>query len=438
MNEIGSTSFADLSAGAYKATRIFESPADAAYFFGYFNTPQVSSDGSKLLALRVSRFDRVPEPEEVAEVGWFDLLDPARVFHKIGETRAFNWQQGSMLQFLGPDYLHRVIWNFFDGTRFAARIFDLLTGQTRDVPAIYNLFPDGKAAVTVDFERHAWCRRGYSYGNIMKQEKNAPVVPGDAIHLVDLETGFSRPIINIENMMALNQHSTMEGATHYLEHTTVNPSGSHFAFLHRWRHNNGIHSRLCVSLPDGSDIRVLNDSGRMSHFCWLDDTSLLGYGGKTNPINTLRSNKAIVKILFKPLLPIYKRLVKDSSRLSKSLTGDAYYIFDVNNPGSLKLVVPSMRAEDGHPTMLPDGKSFITDTYARSALGQNPILLAVSLDDDAHVVLDELGSIPCHDESPTRCDLHPRVANTTAGLIVSIDTMDGGQRRTYAYRLERH
>lgn len=417
-----------------KATRIFESPADAAYFFGYFDTPQVSGDGSKLLALRVQRFDRVPEPGEVAEVGWFELGDRERVFHKIGETTAFNWQQGAMLQFLGPDYNSRVIWNHFDGARFAARIHDLETGQGRDVPAIYNPFPDGRSAVTVDFERHAWCRRGYSYGNIMKPEKNAPVVPGDAISLVDLDTGAERPIITLEAMMALSPHSTMQGATHYLEHTTTNPSGSRFVFLHRWRHANGIHSRLLVALADGSDIRILNDSGRMSHFCWASDTTLLGYGGKANAVNSLRRNRALLKTVFKPLLPLYKRMVRDSSGLAKSLTGDAYYIFDIERPGQLRLVTPSMRAEDGHPIMLPGGGQYITDTYARADRGLTPKLFAVDLEQDSHVVLDDLGSIPGHDETPTRCDLHPRLS--PGGDIVSIDTMDGGQRRTYAYRLE--
>ena len=420
-----------------KATRIFESPPDAAYFFGYFDTPQVSRHGTKLLALRVARFDRVPEPDEVAEVGWFDLSAGDGVFHVIGQTTAFNWQQGAMLQFLGPDYDTGVIWNHFDGSGFRARIHDLETGQNRDVPAIYSTFPDGKSAVTVDFERHAWCRRGYSYGNVMRLEKNAPVVPGDAIWKVDLETGASTPIVQLSDMMGMAPHSTMGGATHYLEHTKVNSSGSHFAFLHRWRHDNGIHSRLCVARADGSDIRILNDSGRMSHFCWASDSTLLGYGGKANAVNTLRRRRALIKTLFRPLMPIYKRMVRDSSGLAKSLTGDAYYIFDIERLGQLRLVTPSMRAEDGHPVMLPGGRTFITDTYARAHHGLTPKLFAVDLDSDSHVVLDDLGSIPEHDESPTRCDLHPRVAQTSAGTIVSIDTMDGCQRRTYAYRLER-
>ena len=144
----------------------------------------------------------------------------------------------------------------------------------------------------------------------------------------------------------------------------------------------------------------------------------------------------MIKMLFKPLMPIYKRFVKDSSGLSKSLTGDGYYLFNIDNPGSLKMVVPSMRAEDGHMSMLPDCNTFITDTYARSVFDQKPKLFAVDIETDTFVVLDELDSIPEHDESPTRCDLHPRVAQTAAGIIISIDTMDGGQRRTYAYRLD--
>jgi len=416
------------------ATRIFQSPPDAAYFFGYFGTPQVSADGTRILALRVARFDRVPEPNDIAEVGWFEIGTETQVFHRIGETQAFNWQQGAMLQFLGPDFNSRVIWNHFDGDAYKARILDLENGSVRDVPAIYNPFPDGRSATTVDFERHAWCRRGYSYGNVMNEEKNLPVVPSDAIFRVDLETGARTSMILLEEMMKLSPYSTMAGATHYLEHMTANPSGTHFAFLHRWRHANGIHSRLLVAGSDGSDVRILNDSGRMSHFCWRSNTEILGYGGKANPVNTLRRNRALLKSVFKPLLPIYKKLVKDSSGLAKSLTGDAYYLFDIAAPGQLMLVVPSMRAEDGHPAMLPGGCHFVTDTYARAVHGLKPKLFAVDLQTDSATVLDELGSIDAHDESPTRCDLHPRVS--PGGDILSIDTMDGGQRSVYAYRLE--
>lgn len=419
----------------FHANRIFESPLEHSYFFGYFNTPQVSHDGYKLLALRVARFDQVPEPDEVAEVGWFEIGAEAPVFYKIGETQAFNWQQGAALQFLGPDFNTQVIWNHFDGSAYRARIHNLETGKWRDLPAIYNPSPDGRFATTLDFERHAYCRRGYSYGNVMKPEKNKPVVDLDAIWRVNLDTGETRPIITLADMLQLAPHSTMQGAVHYLEHMTANTDSTQFAFMHRWRHENGIHSRLLVAQADGTNIRILNDSGRMSHFCWTSATQILGYGGKINSMNRLRRNRTLVKVLFKSLLPLYKKIIKDSSRLAKSLTGDAYYMFDIEKPGKLTLVVPTMRAEDGHPAMLPTGRHFITDTYARAAHGQKPKLYLVDLEANTSQLLDELSSIGAYDETPMRCDLHPRVGAN--GRIISIDTMDGGQRRIYAYRLDR-
>ena len=416
------------------AVRVFESPSDQAYYFGYFNTPQVSGDGKKILALRVKRFDRVPESGDVAEVGWFEIGAKNAVFQKVGETSAYNWQQGAMLQFLGPDFSKRIIWNYFSGEEYRACIHDLETGNEHNVPAVYNVFSDGENATSIDFERHAWCRRGYSYGNVMNQAKSTPIVAGDAIFKIDLNTGEKVPIILLDAMMQIRPLSTMHGATHYLEHMTSNPSGSHFAFLHRWRHENGIHSRFLVARADGSDVKILNDSGRMSHFCWRDETQILGYGGKSNSINRLRRRRALIKTIFKPLLPLYKRLVRDSSKLAKSLTGDAYYIFDIDLPGELQLVASSMRAEDGHPSMLPGGKLFVTDTYARTAHGQKPKLFIVDMFRDTYHIVDELSSIEKYDETPMRCDLHPRVS--PSGDIISIDTMDGNQRRVYAYRLQ--
>jgi len=413
--------------------RVFESPSDAHYFFGYFNTPQVSFDGSKVLAARTDFIDRVPELSDTATLGYFDLADPARPFVEIGRTNAFNWQQGCMLQFSGPDFNRTVLYNRFDGERFVTEVVDLESGDRRVVESpVYAVFPDGGRALTIDFARHYWCRRGYSYGNIVDPDKNRPVVEGDAISLVDLKSGTSRPIITIERMLALKPLSNMAGAVHYLEHMTISPDGSKFVFLHRWKPQaGGIHARLCVSDAEGGDVRILNDSGRMSHYCWADGDTLLGYGGMANPINALRKSKAVTKSLFKALLPIYHALVKDNSGVAKALTGDSYLLIDTSS-GRIKPVAAPLRSDDGHPTMLRSGRIFVTDTYARAKYDQRPALLAYDLDTETVHRLDELGSIPELDETPLRCDLHPRVS--PSGEFVSIDTMDRGVRGTYVYR----
>ena len=414
--------------------RFFETPSDANYFFGYFNTPQVSADGKRILALRCEQFDQVPDGTEIAEVGWFELGVFPPLFQKIGETTAYNWQQGAMLQFLGPDFNSRIIWNTFDGDNYIAEIYDLITGERQFVAAVYNPSPDGRSATTIDFSRHTWCRRGYSYGNLIDESKNKPVVPGDGIWRVDLDSGAREQIISLDEMMELSPLGTMKEATHYLEHMTFNSTGSDFAFLHRWRHANGIHSRMLVAKLDGSNVRIVNDSGRMSHYCWLDENHILGYGGLANPVNKLRRNKVLLKSLFRFALPIYKRLIRDDSPLAKKLTGDSYLIIDASGREKTCMVAPSMRAGDGHPTMLPGKRWFVTDTYARAVKNERPRLFVVDLDSDSNMLIDELDSIAEHDESPTRCDLHPRLS--PSGDIISIDTMDRGVRGIYAYQLK--
>ena len=95
--------------GRISTSRMFETPSDGHYFFGYFNTPQVSGDDSKLLALKCDFIDRVPDKSDSAIIGYFDLGKENPAFQKIGTTKAFNWQQGCMLQFCGPDYLNKII-----------------------------------------------------------------------------------------------------------------------------------------------------------------------------------------------------------------------------------------------------------------------------------------------------------------------------------------
>ncbi len=122
--------------------------------------------------------------------------------------------------------------------------------------------------------------------------------------------------------------SNMENGIHYLEHLMFNPTGDRFCFLHRWKIADGefMHD-YTLQIWMVSEIYLINDSGRMSHFGWQDDRYLLAYGGLENRVNTLRKHKKLVKYFIKPLLPLYHKLVSDNSKLSKAITGDSYIIF---------------------------------------------------------------------------------------------------------------
>jgi len=414
---------------------VFQSPPDHHYFFGYYDKSQLNRSSTRLLAMRVDFLDHMPDRNDRAVIGYFNLEEEGQPFVEVAESQTFNWQQGCMLQWLGPDHEARVIYNDLQDGQFVSVILDLQSGERRLLPMpIYTVASNGKSALCIDHERHHFCRRSYSYDGVSNREKDKDIVPGDGIWRMDLEAGESTQVIALEELMVNQPLSNMSGGVHYLEHLMFSPSGDRFCFLHRWKmEEGGIYDRLYTADPNGENVYLLNDSGRVGHFCWRNDHELLLYGGIANPVNSLRRYKNLVRYLFKPLLPLYHKLVADNSSLSKALTGDSYVLLK-DRSQEKKRVAPEISAEDGHPSF-PAGNQavFVSDTYPDPESGSVATLLQYNLDAEEHEVLAELDSLSEYDNTGLRCDLHPKCSYD--GKYISVDTMDRGIRGTYLYKV---
>jgi hypothetical protein len=421
-----------------KAQRVFSTPDDGFhYYFGYYDKSPLSADGKRHLALRVEFLNKLPGAGDKADIGYFDLRKGKPVFEQIADTRTFNWQQGAMLQWMGPDHASSIIFNDLVKGRFIARVINIDTKCERQLPmAIYALDPVGRYAYCVDYERHYWCRRGYSYDGVVNRNKDRPVVQGDGIFRMDMISGKVERIIAIEKLNDIKPMNNMYDGHNYVEHVMVSPAGGKIAFLHRWRNHGGIYARLYVADSDGRNIRLLNDSGRMSHFCWRTEDELFGWGGLVNPVNALRRYRFAVKYVIAPLMPLYRRLVtagsvKWNTRLSAAVSGDGYIRFLVDG-SSVSRADISGSMEDGHPSFHPKKRNIcITDTYPDSKHCCN--LLAMDLEVGHAENLDTLKSIPEYDQSPLRCDLHPKWSYD--GNFVSVDTMHEQRRGIYLYQI---
>jgi len=262
------------------------------------------------------------------------------------------------------------------------------------------------------------------------------VVGDDGIWLLDIEQNSVRKIIALEKLIKIRPLSNMKNATHYLEHLMFNQSGLRFCFLHRWKmEDGGVYTRLYTANYDGTDIYLLNDSGRVSHFGWRNDRELLAYGALENKINALRRHKWIVKRFIRPLLPLYHRIIKDNSRISKTITGDSYLVF-MDKTEIKQRVASSISSEDGHPSFSRTKEDiFITDTYPDPREGSLAKLILYDLKDGKEYILNELSSLADYDDTPLRCDLHPRWS--LDGRYISVDTMNDGTRGVYLYELNR-
>jgi len=415
---------------------IFRTPKDHHYFFGYYDKSQLDRSSRKLLALEVSFIDRVPNKNDTALVGYFDIVNNPSEFVALGKTRTFNWQQGCMLQWLGPNHDRAVIYNDIINDKFSSVIIDIETGNKKSFPMpVYTVSKNGDFALCVDQERHHHCRRGYSYDGVVNDKKNKKIVPGDGVWRLDLKNGQLDKIIALDDLLNNNPLSNMQGAVHYVEHLMLNPSGTRFCFLHRWKmKDGGIFDRIYTADVNGENLYLLNDSGRTGHYCWRNDTELLAYAGLSNPVNKLRKRKNVVRFLFKPIMPLYHKIVKDSGSISKLLTGDSYVLF-IDLSQYKKRVASQISSEDGHPSFsCNNDHQFITDTYPKRSNGSLAKLIMYNLKSNDFSIMAELKSIYKYDESPLRCDLHPKWSYD--GDFVSVDTMDSGMRSIYLYKID--
>ena len=119
------------------------------HWFGYYDKLEFDPSGRFVLGMEVDFEHRSPRPDDVIKVGMVDLHDGDR-WIELGESRAWNWQQGCMLQWL-PGSKSEVIWNDREGGRFVSRILDVATRALRTVPApIYAVSPDARCLTASD------------------------------------------------------------------------------------------------------------------------------------------------------------------------------------------------------------------------------------------------------------------------------------------------
>ncbi|MFC1452120.1 hypothetical protein ACFLSJ_02095 [Verrucomicrobiota bacterium] len=357
------------------------------HWFGYYDKLQFDPTGRYLLGMEADFEHRSPRPEDVIRVGMVDLEDGNR-WTALGESRAWCWQQGCMLQWR-PGSDSEILWNDREQDRFVCRILDTRSGARRTVPApVYTVSPDGRTAFCPDFRRINDLRPGYGYCGIPDPNRGVRVPDDSGIWRVDLDTGEVRLIVTIEQVVRIgNPHWDMSEGTHYFNHLLVNPDGRRVEFLHRWcDHVPGFRTRMFTADPDGGDLRIVDDSGATSHFIWRDPASILAW---SNP----------------------------------GPTGGGFYLFR-DGGGVAELIGREVMTQDGHCSYLPGNEWILNDSYPDAARVQRVYIYHVPT--GRRVDLAGL-YLPPEYEDEWRCDLHPRFSPDGARVVV--DSAHGGQGR---------
>lgn len=364
------------------------------HFFGYYEKSPWNASQTKMLAHEAAFNDRAPGPDDRLSIGVIHLAD--RRFEPLAETHAWNWQQGAMLQWHPADRERLFVHNDRREGRFIGIVRDLSGAEVRayDRP-VYALLPDATSAYSVNFARLADLRPGYGYAGLPDPFAREAHPEADGLWQIDLASGASRLVVSLDALALRNPKPSMQGGMHYVNHVQPSRSGRWIAFFHIWTvGEHGWEVRFYVCRPDGSELRCLLDSGRVSHYDWQGDDAILVWANHPE-------------------------------------TGKPHFLH-VGLDGAVRVFGTDTLPEDGHCTFSPDGRWVLNDTYPDRF--DMRTLMLVQWPSGQRIDLARLYSPKSAWWGEIRCDLHPRWRPD--GKQVCIDSVHEGTRQMYVIDVE--
>ena len=371
------------------------------YFFGYYDKSPWDITDRYVLCLKANDTWSDASPREKADILLIDTehdLDEIDRVKKIAETNAWNVQQGCMLQWLGPDYSSRIIYNDYRNGKYVAVIRNIENGNERLIPApIYTVSTDGKTALTLDFSRLYNLRPGYGYYNMPEKTKGVGLPDDTAIWKIDLENGQVWPLLSYKDFALFQPRPEMQelGCVHKVNHLMLSPSGKRCMVLYRWFVAQRKYTRLITfDTADGKDMYVLSDDDMVSHCFWKDDDRILAFENKKEG-------------------------------------GPGYYLMKDKTQEYIHCW--SCLSNDGHPSYSPDGKIIVTDTYPnRARVAEIKVMNGTDEKRNEVKTIARVFS-PFKYDNDTRCDLHPRWNH--ASNTICFDSVYEGHRGLYSVRI---
>lgn len=287
---------------------------------------------------------------------------------QVGTTKAWNWQQGCMLQWSlkSEDIIYYNTFNEKSQHYVAHRVDINNVSDFEEIPMpICCVSNDESYALSLNFERLADMRPDYGY--FCRKNYELPENDVDGIWKVDLTNYKTELIISLRQLAELDPVISMSGAKHKVNHIDISPDSARFMFLHRWVGPLGRFMRLITADKDGNNLNIINGDVMTSHSCWW-------------------GNNQIISFCHTPEF------------------GNAYVVFN-DKTNAKYLLSERLPVNDGHPSVSGDGKWMVTDTYPQFDRISKIYLFNL---EDFRLLL--LGSFyqPLKYLGSSRIDLHPK------------------------------
>ena len=376
-------------------------------FFGYYDKCPWDQSSRYLLSHRILGA-QLPSGDSLATIGYCDA-ESGNEFIPLTTTDSWNWQQGSMLQWLENCSEKKILFNRTTPQGYGTVLFDIDRNEER----LYGrplaaASPQGDFIVSYNYGRLAVTHSAIGYFGHPVNYDLEPCPANDGLFFLDLETGKEALIFSYRDASIFSPVDSMSRATHWFSHAAVNPNGDRVLFLHRWSEcvadeNQWFH-RLVTINPDGSDVKVLQSSA----YPLLD--------GHTNDVWTYEYEKNVNQISH-PVWLDDNHILAWSTRNHRS----RYHRYS-DKSADVEEIGGHILRENGHFTCSPNKKWLLTDTYPDPNDFKRGLLL-FDMETEKMIRLGDFFADPSLTKD-ARCDLHPRWDRE--GKLICIDSVHEG------------
>ncbi len=358
------------------------------HFFGYYGINPWDRSFQFHLALETDFHEHRPTKDDTATVGL--LNKQTQEFIPYAKTAAFNFQQGSMMHWIGNEFT----FNDWENQALVSRVMNTKTGVKRTIHgAIAAVSPNEPIAIGLNYQRMSLCRSVVGYASGLKIENISAQPDDDGLFLLNIEDGSSQLILSIADVLSKVNDERLKGGLTWFNHVLFNTDGTRILFFCRVRSDKGFYSSLWTVNPDGSDLTLqIPFDYRISHFDWKSPTVIL---------------------------------------VTTDIVNEMGFVEFTDGMKDFKPIGRGVLPNDGHASYSPDREWLLCDTYPRGPDHLAELMLYNVAEKQKYI----LGKFH-HEEKfsgDIRCDLHPRWSSD--GKIITFDSVHEGSRQIYCIDL---
>jgi len=381
----------------------------------FFDTSPISPSSRYLAVFQMPFEDRRPQPGDTGHVVVIDL--ETGLDRVVADTRGWEPQMGANINWGGSD--RELFFNDVDTTTwqpFAWKL-DPLTGARQPMEGtLYHASSDGRWLISANMATMRRTQPGYGVRVPVETARwNVGPSDDDGFYLTDTRTGKCRLLVSIAELLAEADPPVLIGDPTQYEiygfHSKFNPQGDWLMLSLRW-----------YPVQDPPIFDMFRRDHTAVRFAWV--TLPLNGNPKHCAVGPEQWEKGGQHGTWFP----------DGKRISMNLNIDREVLrfVQVNRDGSdLRKMLDDVPGS-GHPTVTPDGRHILTDTYTQeaTAFGDGTIPLRwVDLEKGDEDVLVRINTAQPHSDSVLRVDPHP--AWDRSWRYVTFNAFVDGTRRVY-------